>query len=440
MQVIEVCCGAGGMSLGLKRAGFRIALAVDTWLEALQVYSRNIKSPFLLTARSKHAVKADLSDLLSVVPEALTKPCDIIVGGPPCQDFSAAGSRIEGTRADVTLAFAIFVATIRPRWVLMENVPEAKNSRAYRRARTILKRAGYGLTEKTLDASLYGVPQARERFIMVGRLGEADGFLASALKDAASDSPTTVRDVLGDDVGVHPGGNYPPETRVYFLRPFPGYPGVRSIDAPCGTITAKSGGRASGNYMRHEDDIAPPYVVPPLTLEQLSLIQGFPRTWSWKPAGTLGAQAQMIANAVPAPLAEAIGRVIMERENGKSIPEIEPKFIAWLKRTKKLGGPALRNRKSYLNRARRMLNGRILADIDAELTLLEKNEEFAALSASTKSDIRQALRSHAEFRASGEVRRMKRRMREFAAAYKNDAELKTPHHSEFRIGSKGKAA
>jgi DNA (cytosine-5)-methyltransferase 1 len=87
MQVIEVCCGAGGMSLGLKRAGFRIGLAVDFWSEALKVYRHNIKSPSLLAGHSKHAVRADLSDLLSVVPEALLRSCDIIVGGPRARIF-----------------------------------------------------------------------------------------------------------------------------------------------------------------------------------------------------------------------------------------------------------------------------------------------------------------------------------------------------------------
>jgi len=208
MRVIEVFCGAGGMSLGLKRAGFQIDLCIDFWREAFGVYRRNIKSRFLLARGTGHTVRADLSQLLTIVPAALLRRCDMVAGGPPCQDFSSSGSRIEETRADLTLAYAIFVATLRPRWVLMENVPEARSSNAYARARTILKRSGYGLAEKVLDMSLYGVPQARERFIVIGRLDEADGFLESALRAAANDRPMSVRDLLGDDVGVHPGGGH----------------------------------------------------------------------------------------------------------------------------------------------------------------------------------------------------------------------------------------
>jgi DNA (cytosine-5)-methyltransferase 1 len=434
MQVIEVCCGAGGMSLGLSRAGFQIGLAIDFWTEALDVYRHNIRSPSLLAGRSKHAVGADLSDLLAVVPKALLRTCDIVVGSPPCQDFSSAGSRIEGTRADVTLAFAIFITALRPRWVLMENVPETKGSKAYGRARKILKRSGYGLIEKVLDASRYGVAQARERFIMVGRLDEADGFLDSALVAAAAERRTTVRDLLGDGVGMHPGGDHPPETRVFFMRPFPGYPGVRSIDAPCPTITSKSGGKAHASYVRHKEDIAPPDNVPALNWDQFSLIQGFPTTWDWDPAPTKDAKAKMIANAVPAPLAEAIGRVIMEREQGTSIPEIEPTFVQWLTRVKKLRGAALRNRKSCLNRGRKLLRGRILTDTDAEIALLERNQESSALSASVKSDIRLALRSHAEWRTLPQVRRAKTRLRELAATYENDEPLEGTSSPRLKIG------
>lgn len=406
------------MSLGLKKAGFRVGLAIDFWDEALKIYRRNIKSPSLLARPGKHAVQGDLADMLSVVPEALNKSYDIVVGSPPCQDFSSAGSRIEGSRADVTLAFAIFVAALRPRWMLMENVPQAKSSRAYARARKILKKAGYGLTEQVVDASLYGVAQARRRFIVIGKLDEADGFLGSALVEARSDTPMSVRDLLGDDVGVHPGDpKYPPETRAYYMRPFKEEPGVRSIDAPCPTIISTSHEKASSRYIKHEKDMAKGQAVPSLNLDQLSLIQGFPKTWDWGGL-TQKDKAQMIANAVPVELAHALGRLIKERDAGKSIPAIETEFVTWLTKAKKLTRQPLRNRKTYLNRGRRLLGGRMLADIDLELALLEKSPEFAGLSPSVKSDIRQSLRLHREWRDLPQQKRLKAR----AQAYEQEAQ------------------
>ncbi|MFC4171514.1 DNA cytosine methyltransferase [Microvirga sp. GCM10011540] len=397
MRVVEVCCGAGGMSLGLSRAGFRVDRAIDVWPAALRVYRDNIPKTSLLS-HQHHARQGDLSDLIALVPHVLGLRCDLIAGSPPCQDFSSAGSRIEGTRADLTLGYAIFVAAVRPRWILMENVPNARASIAWRQARTVLKRAGYGLTEQIVDASEYGVGQARQRFIVVGRLGEADGFLDEAIEAAKSKRPTTVRDMLGDDVGVHPGGDYPPDTRVFFVRPFKNGRGVRSIDEPCPSIIRTTGEKASRNYRPHPHDIAPHDKVPPLTSEQLSRLQGFPKDWSWRAIKTVRERDQMIANAVPAPLAEAIGRLIVARDKGESIPAVEPAYVKWLSSTKDLSGPVLRNRKAHLNRARKLLKGRILADLEAEIALLESAKEFTVLAPSVKSDLRLALRLHAEWR------------------------------------------
>ena len=136
----------------------------------------------------------------------------------------------------------------------------------------------------------------------------------------------------------------------------------------------------------------------------------------------------MIANAVPVPLAQVIGRMIIERETGKSVPALETAFVDWLSKEKKLKGAVLRNRKSQLNRGRRFLNGRILADIDQELALLEKNKQFTALSASVTSDIRLALRLHAEWRDLPRVQRMK----EFVEAYEDD-DLQDEHASISRL-------
>lgn len=410
MRVIEVCCGVGGMSLGLIRAGFTIERAIDVWNEALAVYRANIpKAPSLLTRRH-HTRRGDLSELLSLIPSVLHQKCDLIAGGPPCQDFSSAGLQIEGARADITLGFAIFVATIRPRWFLMENVPRARKSVAWGRARAILKRAGYGLTETIVDASRYGVGQARRRFIAIGRLDEADGFLVGAIQDAASKRQTSVRDMLGDEVGIHPGGDYPPTTRVFFVRPFKNGLGVRSIDEPCPAIFRTTGSWAARNYPRHKDDIAPPRKVPPLTLNQISRLQGFPENWSWDAVEKVRDRDQMIANAMPAPLAEALGKVILARDKGESLPIIEATFVKWLEKKKKLSGPVLRNRKTHLNRARRLLKGRILADIDAELALLERAEGFGELSTSTKSDLRLALKLHWEWREHLKRSRRKRKV------------------------------
>lgn len=402
MRVVELFCGAGGMSLGLKRAGFDVAAAYDSWPAAMAVYRENhpeqktmLRPLRIPRNRARGPKVADVGDLLELVPTLLDLDADMIAGGPPCQDFSKAGKRVEGTRADMTLAFAALIAVARPQWVLMENVKEVTNSKAWQRARAILKRSGYGLSEMLLDAAQHGVGQQRVRFILVGRLGEEDGFLNDVLELPKKAPRTTVRDVLGDDVGVHPGPGYPEEARAYYLRTYRNRRAVWSIDEPCKTITRKAGYR-NGEHTPHPSDTTDASRAPLLTWEQLAMLQGFPPGWKWGEAK--GDRNLMVANAVPAPLAEAIGRAILARHRGDTIPEIEGKFVKWLKAKKGYSGPVLRNRVSQVRRARRLLKGRILADPDQEQALLQRTKKFMALGTTVRSDLLSALALHAEWR------------------------------------------
>ncbi|WP_318012945.1 DNA cytosine methyltransferase [Mesorhizobium sp. ESP7-2] len=424
---MELFAGAGGMSLGLKRAGFEVVQAYDSWAPAVEVYRRNL---------GPHIWQADLKDIFHVGPMITALAPDIICGGPPCQDFSSAGERIEGERAALTRAFAMLVCIARPSWFLMENVPRAAQSQAWADARAMLVKAGYGLTESKLDASFYGVPQIRKRLFVVGRLGEADGFLESALAAARTDRPMTVRDMLGDALGdafyshprmpgkrgvwsteepaptmrgssrrpmppsyqPHPGDAAILERGAFFTRPYHTGRGVRTIDEPAPVIvrTSRERPRPKDLAMPHPADAMHPSQAAVLSQTHVSRIQGFPGNWDWSAANSRDTD-QMIANAVPAALAEAIGRVIRAREAGESIPEIQGRFGQWL-RQRGFSKPAVRNAKSRVNRARRLLLGRTFGDAAAEQASLETVDGFASLSVAIRSDLRAALRLYAEWR------------------------------------------
>lgn len=189
VRAVELFCGAGGMSRGLIDAGIDVVKAYDAWPVAVENYRHNI---------GPHVEVADLKDILSIVPAISLLEPDMICGGPPCQDYSLAGRRQEGENASMTIAFAIIATAVRPEWIVMENVIQAAKSKAWTEARAMFKRAGYGLSESRTNASLYGVPQSRRRFIVVARIGERDGFLQSAVSDAAS-SDDVERHVWRDD-------------------------------------------------------------------------------------------------------------------------------------------------------------------------------------------------------------------------------------------------
>jgi DNA (cytosine-5)-methyltransferase 1 len=414
------------MSLGLKEAGFEVVAAYDAWPIAVQNYNTNI---------GPYAEEIDLKDILSVVPKLMQLAPDIICGGPPCQDYSSAGRREEGENASLTLAFSVLVSIIKPQWFLMENVVNAARSSAWAQARSILKRAGYGLTESKIDASRYGVPQKRRRLFVVGRQGERDGFLSSSISKAAQPKPMTLRDFFG---AALPASLYFPATSqsrrsvwspdepaptirersigpmpefylphaddaavidngFVYSRPVRAGRGVRSIDEPLPTITRTAWERPTLRYLSapHRADPLPATASAVLSIPQISRIQGFPIWWRWEASATRD-MMQMIANAVPAPVAFAIGRVVLDREAGNSTPEIQGEFTQWLMKRGRSPASA-RNVKAQTGRVRRMLGGRTFAVIALELATLESLAEFKVLRKGTQSDLRQALRLYAEY-------------------------------------------
>lgn len=141
-----------------------------------------------------------------------------------------------------------------------------------------------------------------------------------------------------------------------------------------------------------------------LTQEQVARIQGFPFGWDWNGAISRDID-QMIANAVPAPLAEAIGQVILARDAGESIPEIQGRFSQWLRRKHGLSKAAIWNCRTRVNRARRLLGGRTFADGAAELAALEAAQGFDSLATGTRSDLRRALRLLREWQTEPKARR-----------------------------------
>ncbi|MFM6308802.1 MAG: DNA cytosine methyltransferase, partial [Dolichospermum sp.] len=132
---------------------FEIVAAFENWKSAINVYQQNFHHPIFEYALSQ------VNNNYLIFKELLP---DLIIGGPPCQDFSSAGKRNEDLgRGDLSITFAEIVANVSSQWFVLENVELFRKSYKYQEFKQILKSAGYGLTEKVLDASLCGVPQKR---------------------------------------------------------------------------------------------------------------------------------------------------------------------------------------------------------------------------------------------------------------------------------------
>jgi DNA (cytosine-5)-methyltransferase 1 len=281
------------MSLGFQNAGFDIVAAFDDWEPAIDVYRNNFKHPIY---------QRDLSDP-KVIKEIASYKADIIIGGPPCQDFSIAGYRIfQGQRANLTLVFTNIVSTILPKWFVMENVYNIDKSPVFDRALTALKKAGYGITKGIFDASRMGVPQMRRRYFVIGKYGAKDDLLLEALNADLSPNRMTVREYLGDRLG----------TDFYFMHPRSyNRRAIFSIDEPSSTIRG-SNRPISARYRPHAADKTTDLSrVRPLTTKERSYIQTFPARFALE--GTRSNLEQLIGNAVPVKMAEYVARHILDK-------------------------------------------------------------------------------------------------------------------------------
>lgn len=296
LRVVDLFCGGGGLSQGLLEAGFNVVAAFDAWPQALEFYNANIKH--------HDAHRLDLSNVDAAIDEVSKWKPDIIVGGPPCQDFSSAGKRNEnGARANLTLSYAGIVTGIKPKYFIMENVDRALKTNTFNQALQIFRDAGYALSVRVLDASLCGVPQKRKRVVVVGVIGgEEDALLPYYEKHFAA-KEMTLRDYFGDSLGIDCYYRHP---RSYARR------GVFSIDEPSPTIRGVNRPVPLG-YPGHPGDAQSVSSgnVRPLTTKERSLIQTFPKEWNIE-VGRKSDVEQIIGNAVPVGLARFIGNCFKE--------------------------------------------------------------------------------------------------------------------------------
>jgi DNA (cytosine-5)-methyltransferase 1 len=290
LKTIDLFAGCGGLSLGFQNAGFDILAAFDHWESAIKVYQKNFLHPI---------INCDLANYNINLLQKFNP--DIIIGGPPCQDFSSAGKRNENLgRGDLTITFAEIVTTIKPTFFVMENVDRLFTSQKYQLARNIFKNAGYGLTEMILDASLCGVPQKRKRSFCLGELNGQDTNLQYFLEENLSSQPMTVKDYLGNSLAIEYYYRHP---RSYQRR------AIFSINEPSATIRGVNR-PIPKNYQMHPKDAAPLSTnIRPLTTMERSYIQTFSNDFIF--LGTKTDLEQMIGNAVPVKMAEYVAKSLL---------------------------------------------------------------------------------------------------------------------------------
>ncbi len=337
---IDSFCGAGGLGLGLKRAGFEILLSFD--IDQICIDTINANKKYF-----NHPAEA--ADITNMLNGELLKKCHLkrgelflLAGGPPCQGFSIQ-RRGEDTdiRNELVLKYGKLIDELFPMYFVMENVTGI----AGKRGKTILEqliesveRIGYSVHVECLDAQNYGVPQRRRRYIIVGErkdLGEHYKY----------PTPSSARKTVRDTIGYLPeppedGSDYPgiPLHRRDRLSPL-NLQRIRAIKegqgrddlpdellADCHKIDSSVIGFRSVYGRMAWDDVAPtitarfdsftrgkfghPVQDRSISLREGALLQTFPKDFVF--TGNKVDVARQIGNAVPPLLAERIGESIIE--------------------------------------------------------------------------------------------------------------------------------
>lgn len=351
-KALDLFCGAGGLSSGLERAGFKVALAVDNWGAAHETFTCNFPEVAFLAADLGQLGSADL--LAAAAIQDGEQPT-LIVGGPPCQGFSSAGKReAKDPRNTLVGTFAHLVAELRPQFFLFENVEgfltTGRGAAVCALLDPILE-AGYQVHVRKVNAANYGVPQLRKRVIAVGGLGTEPSFPepthsaygAPGAHLAARNLPPTptVQETIGD-LGKVPerfdGHVREPLTGIDLQRCITLEPGQTMRDLPTdlqhdsysrranrrvrdGIPTERRGGAPAGLRRLRPDEPSKaitgtaineflhPFLNGFLTIRECARLQTFPDEFEF--IGTRTGQALLIGNAVPPRLAYTLSQSLL---------------------------------------------------------------------------------------------------------------------------------
>lgn len=323
-NVIDLFCGAGGMSLGFKDAGFSNVFSIDIEPSFCETYKHNFPKHKLII---KDIINLSDKEIISLTEG---KTIDVIIGGPPCQGFSIAGNIgrkfIDDSRNMLFQQFARVVKIVKPKMFVMENVARLYTHNKGQTKLDIInlfKSIGYHVECKVLNTAEYDVPQNRNRVIFIGsRLNNTIIFPQKSNKTAP-----TIKDTIS---------YFPPLTPGSICKEYPNHIAMKHTSQ---MLHKMSYIRDGGNRYDIPEDLRPksgdirkyirynsskPSICitgdmrkvfhynqnRALTVRELAAIQTFPNNFTFK--GTAQQQQQQVGNSVPPIFAKHIGMSILK--------------------------------------------------------------------------------------------------------------------------------
>lgn len=338
---IELFAGAGGLALGVEKAGFNHLGLIEFDKDAADALKKNRPNWNVINDDIANISCLDLEKYFSIKKGEL----DLLSGGAPCQAFSYAGKRLglEDARGTLFYHYALFLEKLQPKMFLFENVRGLlthDHGKTYTTMLDIFAKAGYTIDKQVLNAWDHGVPQKRQRLITIGIRNDLVGKTSYTFPKAHEYKPV-LRDVLLD-CPEGPGVLYGEKKRKIFeLVPAGGY--WRDIDPIIAKEYMKTcwdmeGGRTGilrrmsleepsltvlTSPSQKQTERCHPLEARPFTVRENARCQTFPDDWEF--SGNVSAQYKQVGNAVPVNLAYDIAKEISHsldiREANEKIKE-----------------------------------------------------------------------------------------------------------------------
>lgn len=322
--VLDLCSGLGGLSLAAKNLGLHIVAGVDVNANALKTFSKNFPGAKTIQGNVRSKKVLEQCETLLESFKATGMPT-VILSGPPCQGFSAAGSRNPADpRNQVLVAVARAISRLQPDCALIENVSmllSSKHGDRVEKFERVLNDSGFYVTHIVLNASEFGVSQKRKRaFFLVTHLPfdeqdvikRVESFKVSSVgakKALRGLSKPKVRpDDYNDEydygsIHNHFAMRHCPRVKkkIAAIDPGTGPMSYRRLHPIRLSNTLFSGHRAPPAHFKEPRSI---------TVREAARLQGFPDTF--RVYGSFSNQMEQVTNAVPPPLAKAVLRVLVE--------------------------------------------------------------------------------------------------------------------------------
>lgn len=319
LKAIELFAGAGGLALGVEKAGFNTIGLIEIDKNACNTLKLNRPNWNVINENIANISLKNLEDFFSIKKGEL----DLLSGGAPCQAFSYAGKRLglEDTRGTLFYHYALFLKQLQPKMFLFENVKgllSHDKGKTHETIVNVFKEEGYTIYEKVLNAWDYGVAQKRERLIIVGIRNDLINKLNFLFPTPHKYKPV-LRDILLDcpeSKGiayseykkkifeiVPPGGYWkdiPKEIAKEYMKSCWDMEGGRtgilrrlSLDEPSLTVLTSPS--------QKQTDRCHPTEARPFTIRENARCQSFPDEWEF--SGSVTDQYRQVGNAVPVNLA-----------------------------------------------------------------------------------------------------------------------------------------